>query len=439
MSDITSAVPAPDLSVGVSQFTPGAPPTPGLRRARASVLSIILLIGFLAALGPLSIDMYLPSFPEMAKDFGSTTASLSVTLAVFFFGISIGQLFYGPAADRWGRRPPLFFGLVVYCAASVGCALATSLPMLVAMRFIQAMGVCAEGVVARAIVRDCFEERDAARVFSSMMLVMGVAPIVAPIIGGWMAVHTGWRSIFWVMVAAGLSGLAVIAFLLGETHPPEARSRRGLGATLAHYGHLFRDGHFMVCALANSLALGALFVYVAGSSHLLLDVFQVSQAHFGYFFGLNAFGLIMASQVNGRLVRTIDPRRIILISLATAALAGGVLVIVSCFKLGGMVGFLVPLFLFLVSLGFSLPSTTAVAMGPHAQDAGNASAVFGFVQFVISGTAGMSVTWLSDETTRPMAIGIAIGALLALAVFWFGRKLLLPGQRFEAEAATVEH
>ena len=404
----------------ISQFTPGAPPTAGMQRAGVSVFFLIVFLGCLAGLGPLSIDMYLPSFQTIAKEFGSTTEALSHSLAIYFFGLAIGQLFYGPAADRWGRKPPLYFGLATYIVASAGCAMAQGMESLIALRFLQALGGCAEMVVARAMVRDCFEERDAARVYSSLILVMGIAPILAPILGGWLVLHIGWRSIFWFLVLAGLLCLAAVSMLVGETHPPERRTRHNPLTTLGRYARLFKDREFMTYTLAASFALGGLFAYVAGSPFVFGDIYNITPDHFGFFFGANAFGLIAASQINGRLVRRHDPRKIVGISFKVAAAASLVLLCTTTFQLGGLPGFLIPLFVFLASLGFCLPTSAALAMAPHGDEAGNASAVLGFVQFTISGLGGMSVTAFSDGTTRPMALAIALGACGALAIYWIG-------------------
>ena len=386
------------------------------RRFASADYALILLLGSVSALGPLAIDMYLPSFPSIARQLGSTTAAVERTMAAYFAGLAIGQLFYGPAGDRLGRKPPLYVGLSLFVLASIGCATAGSVPALVAWRFVQALGGCAEMVVARAVVRDRFEARDAARVFSALMLVMGLAPILAPLAGGWLVVHASWRAVFGVQATAGLICLVAVTFGLRESHPPARRQRHSPGQILAVYGRLLRHRLLIAHALAGSLVLAGLFAYVAGSPFVFIQLHHVRPEHFWMFFGTNAAGLIASSQVNGWLVQRADPRNVLRGGLVAAATAGTALLIAAATGWGGFPGLLVPLFAFLCCFGFIVPTSTALAMAPHGTVAGNASAVLGAVQFAVSGLAGVVVSGLHNGTAVPMAAAICVSGVAGLAV-----------------------
>ena len=386
------------------------------RRFAAADYGLILLLGSVSALGPLAIDMYLPSFPTIARALGSTPAAVERTMAAYFAGLAVGQLFYGPAGDRFGRKVPLYVGLTLFVLASAGCATARSVPALVGLRFVQALGGCAEMVMARAVVRDRFQERDAARVYSALMLVMGLAPILAPLAGGWLVVHASWRAIFGVQAAAGLACLIAVTFGLPESLPADRREHRSPAAILVVYGQLLRHRLLIAHALAGSLVLAGLFAYVAGWPFVFIQLFHVRPEHFWVFFGTNAAGLIASSQVNGWLVQRADPRRVLRGGLVAAAVAGTVLLFTARTGLGGFPGILVPLFAFLCCFGFVVPTSTALAMAPHGRVAGNASAVLGSVQFAVSGGAGVVVSLLHNGTAVPMAAAMATAGVAALAV-----------------------
>ncbi len=386
------------------------------RRFATADYALILLLGSVSALGPLAIDMYLPSFPTIARDMGVSVAAVERTMAAYFAGLALGQLFYGPAGDRFGRKLPLYVGLTLFVLASAGCAAARTVPALIGLRFVQALGGCAEMVMARAVVRDRFGERDAARVYSALMLVMGLAPILAPLAGGWLVVHASWRAIFGVQATAGLACLVAVTFGLPESLPRGRRERRSAGEILTVYGQLLRHRLLIAHALAGSLVLAGLFAYVAGSPFVFIQLFHVRPEHFWLFFGTNAAGLITSSQVNGWLVQRADPRRVLRGGLIAAATAGTALLVTAATGLGGFPGLLVPLFAFLCCFGFIVPTSTALAMAPHGRVAGNASAVLGCVQFAVSGAAGVVVSWLHNGTAVPMSAAIAVSGVAALAV-----------------------
>lgn len=376
---------------------------------------LALILGTLVALGPLAIDMYLPAFPAMANDFATDAAAVQLTLATYFAGLAIGQAFYGALADRLGRKLPLYAGLVIFTLASFACAVAPSIDALIALRFVQALGGCAAMVISRAVVRDMFDERESARVLSMLMLVMGVAPILAPVLGGWLLTHGRWHAIFVVLGAFGIINLISIRLTLGESLPPDRRHRHDLMTILRVYAMLLRDRPFMRFALASGIAIAGMFAYIAGSPYVFMEVHGVLPENYGWIFGANAAGLIAASQANGWLVMRVRRDRLLTVAMSVAAISGAALAVTGSTGFGGLAGILAPLFVFIGTLGFILPLSAALAMAPHGRNAGSASALLGVLQFALGAITGSLVGALHDGTARPMTILVgtcAVGALL---------------------------
>ena len=377
---------------------------------------LIFLLGALAALGPFSIDTYLPAFPAIAETFHTTVGEVEATLAVYFVGLSLGQLFYGPFADSYGRKPPLYFGLVLFIVSAVGCAYSTNIVMLTVLRFFQAVGGCAATLISRTVVRDYFPPREAARMFSFLMLVIGVSPVVAPIVGGYLVVHASWRATFWFVIALGIGCLLSVALFLKETLPPTQRKPVRVSSVLQLYGTLLGDRVFLVHALSGSLVMAGLFAYLEGSPLVFIELNHISADRFGLFFGMIAAGLIGASQVNGYLVRRMQPARILRATLFVSAASGLALFASQWLQFGGFPGLLALLFVSIACLGFASPNATALAMAPHGKIAGNASAMLGCLQFAIGGAGGMLVSGLDNGTSIPMVAVIAAGSCLALGL-----------------------
>jgi len=371
------------------------------------ILALSILLGAFAGLGPLSIDMYLPSFPAIARQFHATIPQVERTLTAYLFGLAFGQLFYGPAADRYGRKRPLYVGLTVFVIASAGCAFATGVKSLMLLRTLQAIGGCAEMVIARAIVRDLFDDRTAVRVFSSLMLVMGVAPILAPLLGGWIVNHYGWRAVFFVLVGAGALCFLGAVFLLPESLPPARRQRHSIAEMLRLYRRLFTPRVFIVHTLTLSLGCAALFAYVGGSPGLFIETYHIPAQKFGFFFGANAFCLIAMSQASGYLAHRVDPGKTLRIALAVSLAASAAFLLLILTGRGGLWGSFACLFVFLGTFGFIFPNTTVLAMSPHGANAGNASALLGFFQFFISAIGGIIVTNLPFNGPLAMAVMMA--------------------------------
>ncbi|AKU92549.1 multidrug effflux MFS transporter [Vulgatibacter incomptus] len=390
--------------------------TPSTRR-------LTLVLGTLSAIGPFSIDMYLPSFPTLARSLGTSVSSVQLTLATYLAGLAAGQLLYGPLADRLGRRTPLLAGLALYVAASLACAAAPDLPFLAAARFVQALGGCAGMVIARAVVRDFFDERESARLYSSLMLVMGAAPILAPLVGGQLLAHAGWRAIFVTLAGIGAAMFTLVATSLPESLPVDARRRQGFREIARSLGELLRQLPFVRLSLAGGAMQAAMFAYIAGSPFVFIELHGVPAERFGLIFGTNAFGLIAASQINRWLVPRLGVLRVLRTAIAGAALAY-VGLLIAAGSGAGLPVILPLIFVGIASVGFALPNSTALAMAPQGKRAGLASALLGTLQTTCGALASTLVSALADGSAQPMAavmLGCGLLALVAAAPFgWKG-------------------
>ena len=378
---------------------------------------LAVILGALTGMGPLAIDMYLPALPTIARELHTSSSSVQISLAVYFIGIACGQAFYGPISDRWGRKRALYFGLVLFSVSSVGCALATGVGALIALRFLQALGGCAPLVVPRAIVRDYFDQRGSARMLSVLMLVVGLAPMLAPLIGGQLLVNFGWPSIFWVLAGYGVFWLIIVALFLPESLPGSRRRRERATDVLATYLGLLRDRTYTGYVMTGSLIFAGLLAYISGSPFVFIELFDVPPERYGLFFGANAIGIVAASQINRWLASRYEAHDIISYVLPVSVTAGLVLLVDASTGFGGFAGILVPLFFYISSHGFIMPNTTALAMAPHGTVAGSASALLGTVQFVLGASAGALVGALANGTAIPLAAVIAGCGVLALATF----------------------
>jgi MFS transporter, DHA1 family, multidrug resistance protein len=391
------------------------PSSPGELMSTRERLRLVLVLGFLIALGPLTIDMYLPSLPAITADLHATAAAVQLTLTGTLAGLALGQLLVGPVSDAIGRRAPLLAGVAVHILASVLCVVAPSLALLGTLRVLQGLGTAAAMVVAMAIVRDLFEGLAAAKLLSRLMLVMGAAPILAPTLGGIVLSWTSWRGVFVVLAAFGIAIITVAARALPETLPAERRRYGGVIGTIQDYGRLFSDRAYIGLILVAGLAMAALFAYVAGSSFVFQQQYGMSEQQFGFIFGAGAVGLITATQFNVRLLRRWTPAQILAASLGFGALAGVTLVLFAATGFGGLAGVLVPLWLVLASAGLALPNAPALALSRHGEAAGTAAALLGAVQFGIGALAAPLVGLLGVGAVA-MALVVAGGMVAASAV-----------------------
>lgn len=386
-------------------------------------LRFVLCLGAITALGPLSIDMYLPALPHIAQDFAAPPSSIQASLSACILGLALGQLVVGPLSDAAGRRRPLFAGLALYAVMSVLCALASSAPLLVAARFAQGLAGSAALVIATAVVRDLYQGVAAARFFSTLMLVMGLAPILAPVLGAQVLLFVPWHGIFVLLAVAGLALLAVAWGLLPETLAIEHRRSGDPRAVLVGFGAVLRDRVFLANAAIGGLAFAAMFSYIAGSPFVLQKIYGISAQHFALVFGVNALGLIGMSQVNGRLVRRLGLHR--LMGAGLVALCGGALFLQGAVLFGlGLEAVLAGLFVVVASQGLIAPNATALALGTHGRNAGSASALLGALRFVIGAGAAPLVGVAGEGTALPMAGVMVLCGLAALALFL---RLRIPG------------
>jgi len=374
---------------------------------------LVIILGALAAFGPMSIDMYLPSLPEIGTRLQASSGQVQFTLAIFFVGLAIGQLIYGPLSDRFGRKPLLYIGIGLYTLASLGCALAPDIQWLTALRLLQALGGCAGIVLARAIVRDLFDHEGAAQMFSALLLVMGVAPILAPLIGGWVLTHAGWRAIFMVLAAFGACCLIGVRLVLSETRAPANIQPLRISRVAGTYASLFMDRHYLGHALATATAMAGMFTYITGSPFVFIQLYHVPAGDYGWLFGLNALGLIAASQINARIVARFSPARLLAWTLRTQALAGIALFALTLVEGVSLAMLMIPLFLFVASIGIIAPNGTASALRYEGHRAGAASALMGGCQFGLAFLCGSLLGVIQDGTARPMALIMCVAGVAA--------------------------
>ncbi|MFD2078677.1 MFS transporter, DHA1 family, bicyclomycin/chloramphenicol resistance protein [Actinopolymorpha cephalotaxi] len=405
MSSAPSSTQPPGRPAARPAGEPVARPPEATRRRIAPTL--IILLGGLTALGPMTIDLYLPALPHMTRELHTSQTLLQLTLTAALVGLAAGQAVVGPLSDAVGRRRPLLVGLGTYAVASVVCAVAPTIEVLVAGRVVQALGGAAGIVIARAIVRDLVSGREIARLFSLLLLVTGLAPILAPVVGGQLLRLGSWRMLFGVLTAFGVVLLLGVVFGLRETLPAERRRQGGARDAAHSYLRLARDRSFLGYALAGGLGFAGMFAYISGSPFVYQEVFGISPQFYGVLFGLNGLGLMAFSQANGRLVRRVDPRRLLVIGQFTSLAGAVLLVLAAATSFGGVVGVLLPLFVAVASLGMVGPNAMALGLSQHPEMAGTASALIGTLQFVVGALAGPLVTAVQVRSALPMATVVA--------------------------------
>lgn len=375
----------------------------------------LILLGMLTAIGPLSIDMYLPSFPAIVAALNTDAGGVQRTLSTFFIGLALGQLIYGPLSDRFGRKPPLYVGLALYALAALGCALAATAPSLQFWRFIQALGGCAGMVIARAVISDRCDAAGSARALSLIMLVMGLAPILAPFIGGLILQWLGWRAIFGLLAAFGIVSLIAIHFGMTETLDRHSAAPLRGRHIARNYAELLRDRQFISYTLCGGLTQAGMFTYIAGSPFVLIELYGIPAEHYGWVFGANAFGLIAAAQINGRLVGRIAPATLLARALWAPVVFGSLMAALALSGHTGLAILLPCLFGFVASLGFISPNSTAMAMQHQRARAGAASALMGTLQLSLAALASIAISAWHADNELPLTVimaGCGIGAWL---------------------------
>ncbi|HUH86683.1 MAG TPA: Bcr/CflA family multidrug efflux MFS transporter [Pusillimonas sp.] len=373
----------------------------------------LLLMGALTALGPLAIDMYLPSFPSIVKGLGATQGEVERTLASYLIGLAAAQIIYGPLADRYGRKRPLLAGLVIFSIASVGCAFTTDIEHLTLWRILQALGGAAGIVIPRAVVRDNLDTRDAAKALSILLLIMGATPILGPIIGGQVLLIADWRGIFGIMAVVGVIMLVVTASKMRETLPPEKVIPLRVSSIFRNYWGLLRHRQFICYSLAGGLGSAGIFTFISGAPRVLINIYGVPPQYFGFLFGLGAASLIFTSQLSARLLDRHSPERLLKlaqIAVAAITLAGLALTLVGWLNLPLL---MLCLMGFMASQGFVNPNAAALALSGQGHRLGVASAMMGTVQMIGGAIAGISISYWQADTALPLIGILTISVVLS--------------------------
>src|SRR5260221_753909 len=389
---------------------------------KRTYFTYILILGSLTALGPFSIDMYLPGFGDIAKSLGTSVATVALSLSSYFIGISIGQLLYGPLLDRYGRKKPLYVGLAVYIVATIVCMQAKDINTLIILRFIQAIGSCAAQVAAMAMVRDLFGPKESAKVFSLLLLVLGASPMIAPPAGGYIVVNFGWRAIFLVLLILGVLITALTIFFLPESYPPDRTFSLKPRPIIRNFISVLREPQFIVFVLVESLAFAGLFAYVSGSPIVFMDIFHVDKKTYGWIFAFLSVAFIGLSQFNSLLLKKHSSEKIIWVALTAQVIVAAVFLAGNLAGWYGLPQTIFFIFLFLTCLGFTNPNAAALSLAPFSKNAGSASALLGAMQMGIGALASVGIGAFSNGTATPMITIMAISSLAALLILIAGKR-----------------
>ncbi|MDO0932653.1 multidrug effflux MFS transporter [Streptomyces sp. DG2A-72] len=399
---------------------PAPKPAPAAGAVRRTGMLVTLILGGMTAVPPLTMDMYLPALPQVTESLHAPAATVQLTLTACLAGMALGQLVVGPMSDKWGRRRPLLIGLAVYIVATALCALAPTVEALVAFRLAQGLAGAAGIVIARAVVRDLYDGMDMARFLSTLMLISGVAPIVAPLIGGQILQVTDWRGVFVVLTVVGVALAAVVWAKLPETLPPDERHDGGVGETLRSMRRLLANRAFSGYMIAGGFAFASLFAYISASPFVIQEIYGASPQTFSVLFGINSVGLIAVGQINGKaLVGRFDLDKVLAVGLVIVIAAATALLLMSLDVFGevGLVPVATALFVLMSAMGITLPNTQALALMRTRRAAGSASALLGTSSFLIGAIASPLVGIAGEDTAVPMAVVQLAAALVALACF----------------------
>jgi len=376
----------------------------------------ILVLGFLSALAPFSMDMYLPSLPVLAADLNTSTTAVQLSITFCLLGLALGQLIAGPISDARGRRIPLIIGITIFIIVSILCVFTTSIVVLCILRLIQGLAGATGVVISRATVRDYYSGHEMTKFFAMLMLVNSMAPIVAPTVGGQVLRFTNWEGIFVILSILGLAILLGVIFKLPESLPLHKRQTGGIKQTLSSMGKMIKDRVFMGYCLSLGLVYAGMFAYISGSPFVLQDIYGISPQGFGLAFAINSIGILTASQTSSRLIRKVGEKKILTFGLVQAFLAGLVLFIMIQLDIG-LIGILIPLFFVVSSVGLVAPASTSLAMQRQGENAGSASAFIGLAQMGLGAIATPLVGIGGSLTAIPMGTVIAISTFCALIIY----------------------
>ncbi|MDB5257852.1 MAG: multidrug effflux transporter [Chitinophagaceae bacterium] len=390
---------------------------------RQTYTSLILILGTLTALVPFTVDMYLPGFPEIARDLHTTTAQVALSLSSFFIGISAGQLLYGPLLDRFGRKIPLYLGMTLFVVASICCIWVTNINELIVLRFIQAIGGCAAAVTSMTLVRDLFPVKDSAKVFSLLMLMVGLSPMLAPTIGSYVTDAFGWHAVFITLAGMGVFVMLTVTLFVPNSYVPDTTLSLKPKPILDNFILVLREPAFYTYAFTGAIAFGGLFAYVASSPLIFREVFEVDTKVYGWIFAFLSIAFIGANQVNMLLLNYYTSEQIVRAALIGAC---AVLVVFLALTLSGVIGLygtIAFLFLYLSFLGLINPNTAALSLAPFSRNAGSASALLGAFQMCMGALASIAVSLFNNLSTVPMIMIIAGTTFLALLMLTVGKRL----------------
>ncbi|WP_428233044.1 multidrug effflux MFS transporter [Flavobacterium sp.] len=387
-------------------------------------IKLILILGSLTALGPFSIDMYLPGFSGIAKDLHTTVAKVSMSLSSYFIGISAGQLLYGPLLDRFGRKKPLFIGLLVYILASLGCVYVADIDSFILLRFVQAIGSCAATVASVAMVRDLFPVKDIPKVFSLLMLVLGLSPMLAPTIGGYVTEDYGWHTVFFILMCMGIAILIAAMVGLPNSYKPDTSISLKPKPILANFLKVLKEPQFFTYAFTGSIAFSGLFTYVAASPIIFMDIYHVDAKTYGWIFAFMSVSFIGSSQLNSVLLKKFSSEQMIFGALITQSVIAIVFLILSLNNLLGLYQTITMLFLFLGCLGISNPNTAGLTMAPFAKNAGSASALMGAIQLGLGALASFAVGVFVKDSVAPMVLIMTVTTIIAFIVLNIGKRFI---------------
>jgi MFS transporter, DHA1 family, multidrug resistance protein len=384
----------------------------------SSYFRMALILGLLSAIGPFAIDMYLPALPAIGTALGAEVGAVQFSLTAFFLSIGIGQLLYGPVSDMVGRKPPLYAGLGLFIVASVGCALATDIQTLVALRFLQGLGAAAGMAIPRAVVRDLHTGTEAARLMSLLMLVFSVSPILAPLAGSGVIALSGWRGVFWAVALAAMAGLLLVRATLGETRPPEQRVESSIGGALRAYRLLLRDWHYLGLVGIGSCALAGFFVFLAGSPFVFIDHYGFTPTQYSLAFSFNAVAFIGASQFTATVGRRVG--LVPMVKFAATASGLTIALLLAYYLFGGddLRALIALNFIASAFMGLVIPTVSVLALEEHGAIAGTASALMGTLQMLVGALAMGVVGLFANGQPLPMVAGMALGSLSSVALTW---------------------
>lgn len=397
----------------------------------------IVTLGILNALTPFSIDLYLPAFPEIAMDLNSTAQKVSLSVSTYFIGFALGQIFYGPLLDRFGRKLPLYVGLLIYILASIGCMTTHSVEALMVFRFISALGACASSVGAMALVRDLFPPQDGAKIFSMLMLVLSVSPLLAPSVGSFVVTVWGWRILFGILAFLAALDIALVRFALPDAYLPDRTVSMRIKPILSNFMQVLKEPSFYIYTFAGSLSFAGLFVYVASSPAIFMDGFGVSPKMFGGIFAILACAMIGGGQLNHLLIKRFGSRRTFKTALTIQAAVGLIFFLNSLFVSLGMVSIIAFLFVLLGCAGVTYPNAAALALAPFSKNIGSASALLGFLQLSVGSLAAALVGVMNIKGILPTAAVISVFSAGGLALVVLTRKL--PEAELTSYAANLTH